>query len=77
MSADETERLLTEEYASRMLAVSPRTLRNWRTLGQGPAFVKISGRCIRYRLSDLAVFIEHRVQLSTSQKRAGDHYGDG
>lgn len=77
MTAHETDRLLTEEHASRILAVSPRTLRNWRTLGQGPAFVKISGRCIRYRVSDLYVFIEQRVQSSTSQKNAGDQLGGG
>jgi len=68
MTAHETDHLLTEEHASRMLAVSPRTLRNWRTLGQGPAFVKISGRCIRYRSADIKQFIQDRLSLTQAIK---------
>lgn len=41
--------------------VPDRTLRQWRYLGVGPAYVKV-GRHVRYRRSDLDAFIaEHRV----------------
>jgi len=62
-----TERLLFESEAARMLAVSPRTLRNWRTLGNGPAYIKISGRCIRYRHADLIEFVDARSRRHTSR----------
>ncbi|MEM6411419.1 MAG: helix-turn-helix domain-containing protein [Pseudomonadota bacterium] len=61
------ERLLHESEAARLLAVSPRTLRNWRTLGHGPVYVKISGRCVRYRQSDLVNFIDEKSQKHSSQ----------
>lgn len=58
--------LLDEQVASQYLALSPRTLRNWRTRGNGPKFVKISTRCIRYRLRDLLEWSDHRTRRSTS-----------
>lgn len=38
--------------AAAFLKRSPRTLRNWRSQGVGPAFVNV-GRNVRYRLIDL------------------------
>lgn len=58
--------LVNENQAADMLCVSPRTLRNWRTRGGGPKFVKISPRCIRYRVSDLTSWTEKRIRRSTS-----------
>lgn len=60
------DQLLDEAGAAKHLAVSPRTLRNWRTRGGGPKFVKISDRCIRYRLRDLLEWLEKRTRRSTS-----------
>lgn len=60
------DRLLSESQAAKHLAVSPRTLRNWRTRGGGPKFVKVSARCIRYRVKDLADWTERRTRRSTS-----------
>ena len=62
------DRLLHEIEAADLLALSPRTLRNWRALGQGPSYIKLSGRCIRYRLNDLIEFVD-----SKSQHNAPDH----
>jgi len=43
-------------------AMTTKTLANWRTLGRGPAFVKIGGGLVRYALADvLAWEAEHRV----------------
>ncbi|MFM9920808.1 helix-turn-helix transcriptional regulator [Lacisediminihabitans sp. H27-G8] len=38
---------LTEEQAAARLQLSPRTLRNWRNLAQGPAALKLGG-AVRY-----------------------------
>lgn len=62
-----TDQLLHESDAAKLLAVSPRTLRNWRCLGQGPRYVRISGRCIRYRQSDLLSFIEAKSHRHSSE----------
>jgi len=63
---NDENRLLSESQAARYLAVSPRTLRNWRTRGGGPKFVKVSARCIRYRTKDLVDWTEGRTRRSTS-----------
>ena len=44
---------ITEKQAAKKLALAPRTLRNWRVRGCGPPFIRISARCIRYRVSDI------------------------
>lgn len=64
ISADQ---LLTETDAAKLLSISPRTLRNWRVLGGGPEYVKVSGRCVRYCYGDLNTFINQRRLSSTSQ----------
>lgn len=60
------ERLLTENEAARLLNLTPRALQAWRLRGGGPLFVRISGRAIRYRPSDLRAWIEQRIRASTS-----------
>ena len=60
------DQLLTETDAAMLLSISPRTLRNWRVLGGGPLYVKVSGRCVRYCYADLTAFIQQRRQSSTS-----------
>lgn len=49
---------LTEEHAAKYLGVAPGTLKNWRSAGQGPRYIKIHHRLIRYDLVDLDRFIE-------------------
>ena len=58
--------LVDETQAADFLALSKRTLRNWRTRGGGPKFVKVSNRCIRYRLQDLIDWTEKKTRRSTS-----------
>lgn len=50
-----TERLNTEE-AAKFLGLDPQTLINWRSLGRGPAFIRL-GRAVRYSVSALEKFI--------------------
>lgn len=49
--------LIDEKEAAAILAVATTTLRNWRALRQGPPFLKIGRRLVRYRRGDLAMFI--------------------
>ena len=58
--------LLTEVQAAEVLNISIRTLQAWRLRGGGPLFVRLSGRAVRYRNGDLAVFIGSRTVKSTS-----------
>jgi excisionase family DNA binding protein len=58
--------LLSTKEAAKMLLVSPRTIQDWRVKGGGPAYVRISGNRVVYRLADLEDWIEARVFQSTS-----------
>jgi hypothetical protein len=52
-------RLTQAELADRW-RISPRSLEKWRTLGLGPAYIKIGGR-VRYLLEDVFAYeAEHR-----------------
>ena len=53
--------LISTEEAAEILGLEPATLVNWRCTRRYPLpFVRI-GRSIRYRLSDLELFIEKNV----------------
>ncbi len=53
--------LINEHDAARYIAHSVKTLQSWRCKGIGPKFVRISGRSIRYRYSDLNEWVESKV----------------
>ena len=59
--------LLTEDEAAHLLGFTPRFLQQRRYRGDGPLFVRISARAIRYRLIDLEAWAGDRVRSSTSQ----------
>lgn len=44
------------EDVARLYAVSVGTLANWRSAGIGPTYVKVGGKCVRYRADDLAAW---------------------
>ncbi len=52
--------LISEQDAADFLAHPVKTLQGWRCQGIGPAFVRISGRSIRYRRCDLQEWIESK-----------------
>jgi predicted DNA-binding transcriptional regulator AlpA len=58
--------LLTEAEAAKLLKFTPRFLQARRVRGDGPAYVSVSSRAVRYRRSDLVAWIEERVRTSTS-----------
>jgi len=59
-------KLLTEEQVAEQLSITTNTLRKWRWLGKGPAFIKM-GAAVRYEADTLATFIKSNVKASTSE----------
>lgn len=53
--------LLNEKAVAHFLDVTIRALQRWRSVGEGPPYVKI-GRCVRYRPEDLEVFITSNLK---------------
>ena len=49
--------MFNEAQAAALLGVSRRTLANWRWLREGPRFLKLGKRCVRYQRCDLEQFI--------------------
>lgn len=58
LSAANPADLLDETEAAKSLAVSVQTMRNWRWKGEGPRYVKVGKRAVRYRRADLTAFVE-------------------
>ena len=56
--------------AAARLGLEAGTLANWRWAGRGPCFVKLGGR-VRYRLTDLADYLDRQTRISTSQVSSG------
>ena len=68
---DGTELLRTEQ-AAKYLSLSPSTLAKLRLSGDGPQFLRLAGRSIRYRRADLDAWAGAAVMVSTSQYPAGN-----
>ncbi len=66
MDANSYTLLLNESDAAKSLGLTPRTMQAWRWEGKGPAFVRVSSRCVRYRVTDLESWAADLVQTSTS-----------
>lgn len=62
------EHLLTEKQTAEYLQLTPRFLQARRYRGNGPPFIRISSRAIRYRLADLEEWINNRIRTSTSDQ---------
>lgn len=62
MTAHQPEQQLTTEQAAKLIGVAAKTLANWRTRRQGPAFYRISARSVSYKLADITDFMEARRQ---------------
>lgn len=62
--------LLTAKEVADFLGLSVRTLATWRVRrSDGPPFIKLGGRAIRYDRSDLEAWIEDQRRMSTSDIR--------
>jgi predicted DNA-binding transcriptional regulator AlpA len=60
--------LVDERTAATMIDMTPRFLQERRRRGNGPPFVQISSRCIRYRPEDIEAWAEERLRTSTSDQ---------
>ncbi len=59
--------LLDTSAAAKYLHVKPTTLEQMRWRGDGPPFVRLSRRAVRYRPEDLDEYIRERLVRSTSE----------
>lgn len=50
--------LLTPAQVAKALSIEPSTLAQWRYRGEGPAFIKVGKRAVRYDATDLATWID-------------------
>lgn len=50
--------LLTDTEVAELCGCAVQTLRNMRWRGEGPRWVKLGGRMVRYRPDDVQAFIE-------------------
>jgi hypothetical protein len=58
--------LLTPDQAGEMLGVTARVLERWRGSGDGPKFVRLSRKTIRYRIEDMEAFVAESRRASTA-----------
>lgn len=58
--------LINQKAAANFMGVVPRTMEGFRQRGDGPRFVRISGRCVKYRRIDLREYSEAQLRTSTS-----------
>ena len=58
--------LIDEREAAVFLDLTHRTMQAMRQRGDGPRYVVISSRCIRYRRENLKSYADQRVRTSTS-----------
>lgn len=59
-------RLIDEETAAEHRGVTVRKMQKDRQTGDGPKFIRLSSRCIRYRRIDLKADAEARMRTSTA-----------
>ncbi|WP_353885176.1 helix-turn-helix domain-containing protein [uncultured Bifidobacterium sp.] len=62
--------LLDPRELSNITGIPLGTLAYWRHAGKGPLFLRLGGRVIRYRKSDVDSWIANSVRTSTSELAA-------
>jgi predicted DNA-binding transcriptional regulator AlpA len=62
------ERLLSTEEVADVLGRPPRTLRQWRYLGEGPRYLKV-GAPVRYRAHDVEAWLKAQEQEPAARGR--------
>lgn len=63
-----TNTLLTTKEAAKYLSVSTAFLERDRWAGARIQFIKVGSRAVRYRQSDLDIYLDSRVRTSTSDQ---------
>jgi predicted DNA-binding transcriptional regulator AlpA len=59
-------RLLSPKEAAVYLGATEKALENWRGTGEGPAFIRLSPRYVRYAQEDLDAHISSNRKRSTA-----------
>ena len=62
------DKLINEKEAASFLGYTIRALQNWRVRGEGPKFIRVSARSIRYTYRDLMEWYKGRTVSSTSEE---------
>lgn len=62
---DSLPELSTPKILSETIGIPIGTLAFWRHAGRGPKFLRLSGRVIRYRKTDVAEWLSESVQETT------------
>lgn len=57
---------LNSEQTAEYLGISVATLKNWRKRGDGPPFIKVNARLIRYQQSDLDTWMDCKPRQTIS-----------
>lgn len=65
----ESDELYDEKAASAAYSLSPVTLRNWRTQGKGPRYIRLGGS-VRYLGRDLAEHLAHSAVTPSAKRGA-------
>ncbi len=58
--------LISETHAAEFLDLTPRSMQAMRQRGDGPKFIRLSSRCIRYTRTLLKAHADARMRSSTS-----------
>jgi hypothetical protein len=66
-SAADPDQLLRPAQAAAFLNFSLRALEAWRHRGDGPKYVRVSKRAVRYRRADLMEWARDRLVCNTAQ----------
>lgn len=75
LASGERDWWLPAELA-RHTGLAEKTLKNWRVLGKGPKYRKLTGRVIVYPLDEIRAWIEqHPVVQSTTEEEASGSRG--
>lgn len=64
------DQLLNTNETAEWLGVAPISLRIWRSRGEGPPFVRVSRRGIRYRRGDVTEWLRDRTCLFAQEHDA-------
>jgi predicted DNA-binding transcriptional regulator AlpA len=62
------QKLLNTVEAAPLIGVTPKTLCNWRVLGDGPKHIRVSARRVGYDPADIEAWKNSRRVGSTSDK---------
>lgn len=65
MNADE---YLDEQELSKYLGVSTRTIQRWRVSGEGPPWIRMGARAIRYSVKSCKAWAEQRTYKHYAQE---------